>query len=244
MKTTQVAEYIPSVTIDEIKSAIPSRKNAVTEEVVEIINKSLTEPEFQGESLLQTATTYERIVAGRSGVSLKDYLYAIKFCAYMVSMDDNYTEAYKKTFYHRPFVQERLDEPTNSSKYNELTKAASRYRASKLVVDLLTYSQIPFDMMFTGARYKAIGVLADEMINAKFSKDRINAAKELLAATKGPEKLKIALDVGVTESTAIDRLNEQMAVIAARQRNLLENNAASLEEFGGLVIEHDDTLEE
>ena len=238
-----ISDYMPSVTIEEIKSAIPSRKNAVTQEIVDIINNSQTEPEFQGESLLQTAMTYERVVAGRSGVSLKEYIYAIKFCAYMVSLDDNYTEAYKKTFSDRDFVKERLNEPTNSPKYNELTKAASRYRASKLVVDILTYSQIPFDMMFTGARYKAIGVLADEMVNAKFSKDRINAAKELLAATKGPDKLKVALDIGVNESTAIDRLSDQMAIIASRQKMLLESGAATLDDFGSIAVGHDDLTE-
>lgn len=238
-----ISDYIPSVTIEEIKSAIPSRKNAVTQEIVDIINNSQTEPEFQGESLLQTAMTYERVVAGRSGVSLKEYIYAIKFCAYMVSLDDNYTEAYKKTFSDRDFVKERLNEPTSSPKYNELTKAASRYRASKLVVDILTYSQIPFDMMFTGARYKAIGVLADEMVNAKFSKDRINAAKELLAATKGPDKLKVALDIGVNESTAIDRLSDQMAIIASRQKMLLESGAATLDDFGSIAVGHDDLTE-
>lgn len=238
--TTELSTVL---TLDDVKAALPSKKNAVTQEIVDIINASTHEPEFQGESLLQTATTYERVLAGRSGVSLREYIYAIKFCAYMTSMEDNATEAYKKTFIHRDFVKERINEPTTSPKYNELTKAASRYRASKLVVDILTFSQLPLHILFTGQRYAAISVLATEMVEAKFSKDRIMAAKELLAATKGPENMKIELDLGVKESSAVQQLNDQLAMMASRQKQMLESGAASLVEYGALKVKDEDVLE-
>ena len=47
------------VTIEEIKRAMPQKKGVITQDAVDIINASLTDPEFQGESLLQTASTYE-----------------------------------------------------------------------------------------------------------------------------------------------------------------------------------------
>lgn len=229
-------ELIQSVTIDDIKAAVPSRRNAITQEVVDIINDSRSEPEFQGVSLLDTAATYERILAGRAGVGIKDYLYAIKFCAYLMTLDDNYTEAYKKTFRDREFVIARLGAKSDTVEYKELSKAASRYRSSKLVVEILTYSQVPLDILFTGARYKALAVLADEMIDAKYSKDRITAAKELLAATKGADNVKLTLDVGVNENTALDQLNTQLAVIAAKQKALLEAGATSLSELGAVKV--------
>jgi hypothetical protein len=235
-------EITKAVSMEDIQAAIPSRKNAVTDEVVELINKSLSEPEFQGESLLQTATTYESVLR-TSKASIKDYLYAIKFVAYMVSMDDNYTEAYKKTFFDREFVKERLTEPTGTTKYKELTSAASRYRKSKLVVDILTLSQVPLDLMFTGYRYKAIGILADVMENARYDRDKINAAKELLAATKGSENMKIELDVGVRENSAVQQLQEQLAVMAGKQKMLLESGAANLLEFGAMKVKADDVIE-
>ena len=43
------------ITKEDIQTRLPSRKNTVTDEVVDIINRAATEPEFQGESLLQTA---------------------------------------------------------------------------------------------------------------------------------------------------------------------------------------------
>lgn len=237
-----MTKLVKTVTIEDIQNALPSKKKYVTEEAVELVNRSLNEPEFQGEGLLKTAITYESVLQ-RNKASIVEYLNAIRFCAYLMTNDENFTEAYKKVFWDREFVQSRLNEPTESGKYKELTSAASRYRKSKLVVDILTLSQVPLDLMFMGDRYKAIGVLAQEMYTATHSKDRINAAKELLAATKGPENMKIELDVGVKESSAVQQLNEQLATIAAKQKSMLESGVTHLGELGAIKVKEDDVLE-
>ena len=215
------------ITKEEIQTRLPSRKNTVTDEVVDIINRAATEPEFQGESLLQTAAIYENVMV-RNKASIKDYLNAIRFCAYLITMDDNYTEAYKKVFGDRDFVKERMDLPTDDPRYKELTSAASRYRnTSKLVTEILTLSQAPLDLMFMGARYKAIGVLADIMENGRFDRDKINAAKELLAATKGAEKMQLDIGVGTTDKAINlqEQLNQQIAQLVANQLLMLQTGA-------------------
>ena len=223
------------ITIEDVKSALPQKKGAVTQEAVDIINKSLTDPEFQGESLLKTACIYEGVLKG-TRASIPEFLNAIRFCAYISTTDSNYTEAYKRVFMDREFVKSRLHEPTDSPRYMELTSAASRYRRSKLVVDLLTASQVPLDLIFSGQRYKAIGVLADIMENGKYDRDRVNAAKELLAATKGSENMKIELDVGVKENSAVKQLNQQLAEMAAKQKMLLEAGMSNLKDFGAMKV--------
>jgi hypothetical protein len=55
-----------------------------------------------------------------------------------------------------------------------------------------------------------MGVLADVMENGRYDRDRVSAAKELLAATSGPEHMKIELDVGVKEDSAVQQLNDQL----------------------------------
>ena len=211
------------ISVEELQKALPSRKNTITDEIVDLVNRSMTEPEFQGESLLQSAITYESVL-NSTKAGIRDYLNAIRFCAYMISMEDNYTEAYKKTFFDRDFVKERIHEPTGSGKYKELTSAAARYRKSKIVVDILTLSQVPLDLMFTGARYKALGVLADRMENAKLDRDMINAADKLLQHTASTDR-KIELDVGVSKASMDmqQSLNEQLAALAANQKRLLES---------------------
>lgn len=209
------------VTLEDVQKALPSKKNAVTQEAVDIINQAINDPEFQGESLLQSVATYEKVLQGAKA-SVTEYVNAIKFCAYMTSLDDNYTEAYKKTFFSRPFVQERMDEPTTSSKYKELTSAASRYRKSRLVVDVLTVSQVPMRLMYRGWGFEAMGVLHETMHTAKLDRDKINAAKELLAIVKDPENQKIELEVGVSENSAVQSLQEQLAEMSRVQMERIQ----------------------
>jgi hypothetical protein len=215
-------ELVKGVTLEDLQKAIPSRKNTITEEAVELINRSLTEPEFQGESLLQTAVTYENVLKGTKA-SLVEYLNAIRFVAYMTSMEDNYTEAYKKVFFDREFVKERMNEPTESNKYKELTSAASRYRKSKLVVDVLTLSQVPFDLMFTGAKFKMIDVLIDIALHGKHDKDRVAAADKVLVHTTTPS-MKLDLSVGPNQAAMEmqERLNSQLAALAMNQKRQIE----------------------
>jgi len=230
------------LTIADVKQAMPKKKNFITQEAVDIINASTNDPEFQGESLLQTASTYESVLKG-ARASVPEYLNAVRFCAYMMTNKSNYTEAYKKVFADREFVQNRLGLATSDPRYTELTSAASRYRRTKLVVDILTVSQVPLDLIFTGHRYKAIGVLAEVMESGRYDRDRINAAKELLAATKGVENVKIELDVGVSESSAVQQLNDQLAEIAGRSLKHLEAGSTSLKELGALKVVDDDIIE-
>lgn len=235
---------VKTLTIDDLKKALPSRKNSVTQEIVDLFNDSLSEPEFQGEELIQSAVTYEKVLQGVGGVGLKDYINALRFCAYLVTVDDNYTEAYTKTFYMRDFVKERVGADTKSVEYRELTTAASRYRKSRLVVEILTVSQVPLDMMFTGARYKAVAVLADRMENSRLDRDKINAAKELLAATKGPENVRVAMDVGVQENSATQNLMDQLSAIAVRQKGLIESGVNTAQDFGAMKVADDSVVSE
>ena len=210
-------------TLEDLQRQFPNRKGSITQELVDMINNSQNEPEFQGESLLQTMVTYESIL-NNTRAGMHEYARAVKFCAYILTMDDNYTEAYKKVFFDREFVQNRMHLPTDTSQYKELTSAASRYRQSKLVVDILTASQAPLHIMFGGERVRAIMVLATVMTTSKFDRDKINAAKELLAATKGPETSKIELDMGYSASAMSmqQQLNNQLAQIALNQKMMLE----------------------
>ena len=230
------------VTIEEVKKVMPLKSNFVTQEAVDIINESLNDPEFQGESLLQSASIYESVLKG-SRSSVPEYLNAVRFCAYMATNEANYTEAYKKVFVHRPFVQDRMDLPTGSPKYAELTSAASRYRRTKLVVDILTVSQVPLDMIFAGARYKALAALVDVIENGQLDKDVVNASKELLAATAGPENVKIELDIGLKEDSAVKDLNDQLAMMASRQKELLSSGAATLEQMGNMKAKSGEVVE-
>lgn len=220
------------VTLFDLQCAMPAKKNLVTQEIVDIINKVQEEPEFQGESLVQTMVTYQSVLQ-KAKVGIKEYISAIRFCAYLISMDDNYTEAYKRTFYDRKFVKDRITLDTSDPRYGELTSAASRYRRSKLVVDILTLSQVPMELMFSGLRYKAVGVLANVMMTAKYDRDKIAAATQLLLATKS-DNIKVDLDIKVSENSAVTDLRTQLAQMAATQTAYLQSGTTTLQELGAM----------
>ena len=230
MKLTKQRE---DITLQQVQKAMPSRKGSITQEAVDLINKVRSEPEFQGEDLITTLITYEGAMVGAKA-SIGEYIAAVRFCAYMMTNGENYTEAYKKAFWDREFVQNRLSAATSSQEYSELTSAASRYRRSKLVVDILTLSQVPLDLMFTGVRYKALGVLADRMENAKLDKDKIAAADTLLKHT-APKDSKLELNIGIGNTDAITSLNDQLTALAKRQQNLL-SSGLSLQEVQKLGV--------
>ena len=176
--------------------------------------------------------TYQNVLQNAK-VGIKEYISAIRFCAYLISMDDNYTEAYKRTFFDRKFVKDRANLDTSDPRYGELTSAASRYRRSKLVVDVLTLSQVPMELMFAGLRYKAVGVLANVMMTAKYDRDKIAAATQLLLATKS-DNVKVDLDIRVTENSAVTDLRTQLAQMAATQTAYLQSGTATLQELGAM----------
>ena len=233
---------VEKITLGGLKNALSKAgKNRVfTEEALELIKKSVEEPEFKAESLLQTAITYQDILTNVP-CSITGYLNAIRFSAYLASNGENVLDAYKRTFSFRSFVFERLNAPVDSTGYNDLVAASSRYYRSKLVRELITASQLPMEFIFRGERYKAVTVLANLMQTAKLDRDKINAAKELLAATKAPDDAAIAININTPESNALEQLNDQLAMIASKQKGLLEAGVAGVSTFGGMKVE--DTAE-
>jgi len=242
----KVQEEVKKLTLDEFKKMIPSRASTITQDLVDIIQDSTTEPEFQGATLLQSIIDYESTMV-KHKASMREYVRAVRFCAFLLASEDGYTEAYKKAFSDRQFVKDRLGIDTSSGKYNELTFAASRYRRSALVVSVLTMAQVPEDILLGNARMQAYGVLADRMVNSKYDKDKITAAKELLSASRPPDNNKITMEVGPSQSAISmqDKLMAQLSGIASSQHARLKagESITDVQQIGLTVDEvHDDEV--
>lgn len=231
------------ITADKLKELIPQRKGSITDELAEMIDKANSSPDFNGDEFLSTLISYRDVML-RGSYSLKEYVTAVKFCAYLLSENDNTIEAYKRARADDEFVKERIGAPAGSSDYNMLSSAASRYRQSKLVRELLTVSQMPLYLMFQGERYKAVEVLATEMQTAAYSKDRISAAKELLTHVKPPENLQVELEVGPSQEAKSmqESLSEQVAHTIAMQQKLLAAGV-ELKDVQKLGIKTDEVIE-
>jgi hypothetical protein len=226
------------ITIEELKTKFPKKKNSITQEGVDIINATLLDPEFDASTFIDDMVTYENVMH-TSSLNINEYINVVRFCAYLQSNPDSLIEAYKRTFAHRDFVKDRWTATSGSKEYNELTSAASRYRASPGVVKVMTQAMVPMHILFAGMRYQAINVLATEMTTAMYSKDRISAAKELLAAVKPPDNIKIDLDVGVKENSAVQQLNEQLASFASNSMVHLQAGTTNLSKLGSMKVAED-----
>lgn len=221
------------LTLNQLKQMFPEKKRTLNQETVDIVNDAITDPSFDGFTLLDNLTTYKSVMEKNNGGFLK-YVEALKFCAFLEGMKDNVTQAYIRTFGYREFVRERMNADTSSNEYKELTFAASRYRRSPMVVDILTMADIPLYLMFQSHRYEAVGVLAKMMKTAPLAKDRVAAADKLLTHVKPPDNLKIEMDIGVKENTALKDLEAQLAAMAKASLDKLEKGDTSLKELGAI----------
>lgn len=233
-----VTKPATEVTMEDMKRLFPKKKESITEELITIINDANNNPFFSGDEFMNNILTYKDIME-KQKASLKDYLAAIRFCAYLESEDYNLTEAYKKSHCHTEFVRERLDSPTNSAEYKQLTNAASRYRKRPLIVQILTQSQLGLHLMFQGEQYRAINVLSDIMVNGRSEMARVAAAKELLANTKAPETHKIELDIGIRNESAMESLNAQLAQFAMQSMEQLRSGQVDLKTLGSMKVEEE-----
>lgn len=210
-----------TVTVEELKKRYPSRARNITEDIVKLINDTNNDPNFNGNEFLNSLFTYESVMFNNSA-GLKEYINAVKFVGYLMSEEDNYTEAYMKARCNDEFVKKAVGKDANSDEYKAVVAAASRYRKNKLVVDLLTQVQVPWDIMYAHAAHGAFRVLTNEMVNAPLSRDRINAAKTVLENVK-PNDMKIELEAGPGVTSMGETLSKQLLEVSAMQKKLLES---------------------
>lgn len=210
-------------TREELVAKLPRKKNTITDELVDLINEANNDPQFNGDEFMSTMVEYQSVMTDCSA-SIPEYINALKFCAYLEAEDGNLTEAYIRARGNDRFVADRRGAEVGSPDYNALTSAASRYRKTPMVRKILTQSDMPLYLMFQGSRYGAVAVLAKEMVEAKYSKDRITAAKFLLDTVKPPESLEVELQVGPNQEAKdmSTQLSEQLAASVAMQKKMLE----------------------
>lgn len=227
-----VKKPVEELTVKKLKELFPAKKATITDETVEIINQVQQNPEFDGHKMINNMVSLQSVMTKNSS-SMTEFIEAVTFCAFLEA-DDKYIDAYKKTFAHRDFVSSRLNAPTISKEYKELSSAASRYRKSPIIIDILTQANVPLYLMFQGTTFEAVGVLSKEMTQAPHAKDRIAAAKAILEHVKPPENVKVELDIGVVQNDAVQDLNDQLAKFASSTAIHLKAGSADLKSLGAM----------
>lgn len=213
------------VTVDTLKMYFPAKSHTITQELADTINEAQNAPDMAIEGFMENLVEF-RSVMEKCQASMKEYIRAVKFCAFLEFTDYNITEAYKLSRINDKFVKDRWDAPTDSPKYRELTSAASRYyNKTNLVKQILLQADMPWHILFQGAKYTAMSVLMKEVTEAAYSRDRIAAAKEILAAVKRPENQKVELEIGFNDTVKSfqEQFDEKMGKMAEMQLKRLQS---------------------
>lgn len=221
-----VKPEVKKVSKEQLVEHFPEKSKTITDELVDLINQAQEDPQFDVLTMFDQMISYKDVMNNHSG-SMTDYVNAIKFCSYLEVCDDNYTQAYIKTFCYREAVKSRMHMPTSSKEYRELTSMASQYRRTPMVISILTISDAPIKLLTRGLQFKALKVLADEMTSAYHSKDRINAADKLLVHTRAQEeksnKVEINIGMGAEAQKQHNSILNQLQDIALQQKALLDS---------------------
>lgn len=213
------------VTKEMLIDYFPEKSKTITDELVDLINDAQLDPQFDVLTMFNQMISYKDVMSNHSG-SMIEFVNAIKFCSYLESCDDNYTQAYIKTFSYRAAVKSRIPFPTSSKEYKELTSMASQYRRTPMVISILTMSDAPIKLLTRGLQFKALKVLADEMVGAYQSKDRITAADKLLVHTREQEEksnnVEINIGMGAEATKQHNNILNQLREMALQQKALLD----------------------
>ncbi len=230
------------MTVDRLKSLFPEKKRTINQQTVDIINNSINDPAFQANSFENSLVEFRNVMKRRSG-SLIDYICALKYVAYLeTGMKD--LDAFRCAFSHKDIVKKAIGKPATSPEYTVVSASSTRYRKSPMVQDIMTLADVPMYLLLQTSRYKAVGVLEDEMTNAPLSKDRIAAATSILQNIKEPDNKKIELEIGLSDeaNAQIRSTDEKLTMIAEQQLKMLEQGF-SIEDVQQIHIKEPDIVD-
>ena len=211
-----------------------SKEMVVTDEVVEMINSTMSDPEFDGYKFKDVLIEYQETLFNKTKVNLEIYVNAIKFCSYLETNGGNATDAYIKTFRSRDLVKKALkaieedpDKGYEAQEYKNLYAAACRYKKSDMVKNILIQSEMPLYLMYQGYRYKIVEKLYEEAMSAKASRDRINACNVFLTHVRPPEGIQVEVNIKNKGNDEVSQMEEMLKNMAKKQQELIGLGASS-----------------
>jgi hypothetical protein len=225
-----------AITKEQFQKVLPKDvRSRVSDEVIDGINKLLTEPELR-ESFRENLLSYGSVMADGK-YKLQGYIDACRYVSYKL-LGSSSTEAYIKTFPDR--YQRLVAEGTSDS---SISAYAAGFNKTQLVNKIFEQTLVPTHVLNADVFQKAINVQAYLMVNANSEKVRTDAANSLLNHLKKPETSKIQLDIGFKEDKTLEDLRATTQALVDQQRRLLEErviNAKDVAESSILPKEIED----
>ncbi len=223
------------LSIEQFKDALPAKvKKSVNQELIDLINTTLSDPGMY-ESYRENLVSYTSVMADGK-FRIENYIDAVKYVSHKLMGATN-IEAYIKTFpvKHANFVASGVS-PKDIASY------VTAYNKGKLVNLIMAQTMVPTYVLNQDLFQRALNVQADLMMTAHSEKVRSDAAAHLMNALKPPETIKVEMDIGVKEDSAIAQLRATTLELSKQQRLAIEAGMINAQEaaHSKLVIEATD----
>lgn len=200
----------------EVQSALPANiKMVVPQELVDTLNNICTDEEV--------ARTVRENMISYSGVMkdgkfrIEDYLHAVSYVSFKMMGYSN-QESYTRTF---PDRYQALVARGATDK--DISAYVAAYSKGKLVNMILEQSLIPVWVLNQDIYQAAINKSFWLMKNAKREDVQQKAADSLLNHLKKPEAAAVQLNLGMTDSSGLKELKEQIGKMAEMQKDLIQS---------------------
>ena len=225
------------LTIEQFKDALPAQvKKSVNQELIDQINTTLSDPGLY-ENYRENLVSYTSVMADGK-FKIGNYIDAVKYVSHKLLGCSN-IDAYIKTFpvKHANFVASGVTA-------KDIASYVTAYNKGMLVNKIMAQTLVPSYVLNQHLYQQALNVQADLMMSAKSEKVRSDAAAHIMGALKMPETIKVELDVGVKEDSAIAQLRETTLALSRQQRLMIEAGAMNAEQtaHSRLVIDMGDAV--
>lgn len=211
------------LTIEQFKEALPAQvKKSVNQELIDQINATLVDPALY-ENYRENLVSYTSVMADGK-FKIANYIDAVKYVSHKLLGCSN-IDAYIKTFpvKHANFV-------ANGVTAKDIASYVTAYNKGMLVNKIMAQTLVPSYVLNQHLYQQALNVQADLMMTAKSEKVRSDAAHHIMEALKQPETIKVELDVGVKEDSAIAALRATTLELSRQQRLMIQAGAMNAEQ--------------
>lgn len=220
-------------TLEEVKNSVPAHIRAsVSQSVVDQLNSIAIDP-IMAEDIRNNFISYSSVMKeGR--FKIEEYLNAVTYVSYKI-MGNNNEEAYSKTF---PQRYARLIAENKPKK--DIASYVHAFNKGKLVNMILEATLVPSWVLNQDIHQRAINRLADLMVNAQSEKVQAESAAALLTHLGKPKEGTFQINIGETENAGMREMREQMAELAAIQREAIMNGRMKTIDVASQRINHKD----
>ena len=220
------------LSVEQFQKVLPPQvKKNVDQDLVDHINKLITDPE-EREQFRDNLLSYANVMKDGK-FKMESYINAVRYVGFKLRGDSN-IDAYVKTFPDK--YQRFINQGVNSK---DIASYVTAYNKSKLVNLIYEQTLVPSYVLNQDLYQKALNVQAELMMTASSEKVRTEAANSLLSHLKMPETKKEESDIGMKEDKTIEALRASTMELVAQQRRMIQAGAMNAQEVAHtkLIIE-------